>query len=369
MRRIIFVLSLLLSFFPAIAFANPSSSVSIEVDFPYGLDNYFGIRMYEKGVAGSVTPYDSQGFPLPAQVTVKNHSSSTLFQLKLNFKVDSPLNFKQEENDPSHWIIEKLKPQETASKIIYLQPPKQEELSGRSQTCFFYYSGDGLEGEKPFTLNGKTSLEIRNPRTGWMPYWVLLNGSVGLALLLFFGGYRRLFSQYTTAEIVTLAILISFEVACSVFSQILRTFGAPTLILNVAWAFYFWIFLVAAVRLIPKKGTVLIFIFGGTLVSGLLLWGLSPIFFLTYTVCAALVFELWFRLTGFGKTLFSALGSAMVFLIYPVAFFWFYVSPILYHYFYHWWYVQLWLAADLLTYVPAAWVGYFFTSRLMKAVR
>lgn len=366
----LFALLYLLILCAATPAAAAQSPLEIDFDFPYGKDTFLGIRMYEKGVVGSISKFSVHDFPVRGKIVVRNAGGVAVENAKLEFTLEEPLVFETQQAPPSGkwdgprrlvWEIPRLEPGAAADVLVHVIPPKAETLAEGETPLRLFYSGGGIKGEIPFRL--------RNPQNKWLPYLVIFNGSAVLALLLLFGGYRKLFARYTTAELVSLAILISFYVACSVVSQILRAFGAPSTVLHLAWSFYFFSFLLTAVRLVPKRGAALLFIYGGTLVSGLMLWGLSPIFILTYTICSGVAFEIWFRLTGFGKNLFSAVGAAVVFFVYPVSFFWFFIAPVLYHYFYHWWYIAFWLVLDIGVYVPAAALGWWFTNRLVKAVR
>lgn len=341
--------------------------LQIEIDFPHGQDSVFGVQMYEKGVIGPASINQDMEFPLPAKITVSNKTDRLISNLVMEFKIKEPLMFLVPEK--SIWEIKNLLPGENESILVQIKRPETKVLEKKTTECLLTYKGKGSQDKIPFSIEGSYPLKVLHRTTPWMTWLVTFSGLIGLLLLLLFGKYRGLFLTYSTAEIVTMAIFISFHVAGSVFTQILKTLGAPSLAVHFVWVIYFWLLLVGLIRLVPKKGTVLIFVFGSAVILNLLLWGFNPIQILTYTICSALSLEVWFRLTGFGRSLFSVIGASLIYVLYPVSFFWFFVAPVLYHHFYSLWYIQLWLVFNLVSYLSSSILGYLFATRLVKVVR
>jgi len=272
--------------------------------------------MYKKGVIGPAAKKGNMEFPPAAMITVTNTGSETINAFQLDLQIEEPLQFVTPENEKSPqeryrsgylWEIGKLEPGEKKQFKIYVKRPPKEILKEKETPKLLHFTGSGLLGKSTIEMKGNYAMKIRDPENRIVILLITFGGVTLLFLLLTFGKYQRLFSHFTTAEIVTMAIFISFYVAGAVFTQILKTVGFPSIAIHSIWVMYFWVLLITLLRLVPKKGTVLIFIFGHTIILDLLMWGFNPIHILTFTVGSAVSLEVWFRLTGFGKTLFSLL--------------------------------------------------------------
>lgn len=374
MRR--FLLLCLSIFFFVAAPAHSETPLEISVDFPAGKDSIFGVQMYEKGVIGPSASRPDMEFPLPATITFENRSGSDYKNLAVTLKIEEPLSFlipspvseAEETSRDILWETGSLSPDESKEITYFVKRPGQKELAQKEAEAKLSLIVKGTHAGEQFEIDRSYTLKIKDKSSPFLVWLITLSGSIGLILLIWLGRFRPFFARFTTAEIVTVAIFISFQVAGSIFTQILKTVGVPSIGIHTVWIFYYWILLLSLVRLVPKKGAVMLFVFGSAVILNMLLWGFNPVQILTYTICSALVLESWFMATGYGRTLFSAMGAGLLFVVYPTSFYWFFVAPVLYHHFYSGWYIQLWLVVNILTYVTAGWIGYSFSKRIVKVV-
>ncbi len=363
-----FFLFLFLIVLPFSLFAQPP--IEIEIDFPCERDSLFGVTMYHKGVIGPESPDSEVELPMPAKISLKNKTQKPIQNLNINLTIEAPLTFFNAQGGTSQeyvWELNTLAPEKTESIKVNIKRPPIDKIE--TQQATLHYSVQGFQEPNPIQLSGNYPITLHFSKKKWIPWAVLLAGPAALTLLLLLGNYRKLFSHYSTADIVTLAIFISFYVAGAIFTQVLKTLGAPSLIVHSAWFVYMFILLLGLIRLIPKKGVALIFIFGNAVILNTLLWGFNLINLLTFTVGSAVSLELWFRLTGYGRSFFSAFGSGLIFLIYPVSYYWFFTAPYLYHHYYSLWYIELWLLVNLINCGLGGVFGYLFSKRIVKVVR
>ncbi len=361
-----FFLLVLFLFTPFSLFAQ--NSVEINIDFPYGIDSMFGVTMYEKGVIGPAIKDAEMNFAMAAQITIKNKTDQPLDNLKIDFTLKNSLDLLNSNTDTPNqysWAIASLKPNESQSIKLSVKRPHQEKLTkNKAALEYSIYKEDST-----LLLEGDYSIKIAGPKNDLIPWATLLLGPTALLLLLIFGKYQKLFDTYSTAEIVTAAIFVSFYVAGSIFTQILKTLGTPSIAIHTIWVYYMFMLMLCLVRLVPKKGIVMIFLFSNAVILNTIMWGFNFIHIFTYTIGSAVILELWFYLTGYGRTRFSAIGSGLIFVVYPISFYWFFTAPNLYHHYYSLWYIQLWLSINFFSYLTAGWIGYWFANRIEKVIR
>lgn len=365
MFKKLLLLSLLL-LCPSLLWAQ--TPVEIEIDFPYGVDSMFGVTMYEKGVIGPSIRDAEMDFAMAAKITITNKSHKPLNPLQVDLKLNPPLlllNNNTETENQYLWNLPSLEPNKSQSIKISIQRPRQEKINKKTSSLE-YFVKDKNTG---LLLQGSYPIKISVPKNNLIPWITLFVGPIALFFLLIFGKYQKLFDTYSTAEIVTAAIFVSFYVAGSIFTQILKTLGTPSIAIHTIWIYYMFMLMLCLVRLVPKKGVVMIFLFSNAVILNTILYGFNFIHIFTYTIGSAVILELWFYLTGYGKTRFSAIGSGLIFVIYPISFYWFFVAPNLYHHYYSLWYIQLWLSINFLSYLTAGWIGYWFANRIEKVVR
>lgn len=175
-----------------------------------------------------------------------------------------------------------------------------------------------------------------------------------------------LLSSLSEAELKTISIFTSFYVLGSYFGGLIKIVGISPVTLMILSACYTWFLLLLLIRLVPKPGVVSMLMIIDYLLIGILIYGIDPIMLLTFVVPGALMLEIWFYFTGYGRSFLSAFGSSFVYLAFPIAFFWLVIVPNIYHFYYSAGFVVFWISVNALSYGLGAVLGFLGTNRLEK---
>jgi hypothetical protein len=179
---------------------------------------------------------------------------------------------------------------------------------------------------------------------------------------------KQLFKGFETSELVTLSVFTAFYVLGAFLSGFVKAVNLNSVLMQIVWAIYSWILILTLVRLVPKPGSVSILMILGSLLTGILIFGVDPLMLLTYTIPGALTLELWFAVSGYGRSFFSAFGAAVCYIFFPVAFFWFFVTSQIYHYFYSLPYILFWVGLNAFSYLIASILGYRVSRYFEKVI-
>lgn len=336
-----------------------ASDLKVEASFDFDSRQFLGVKMYEANTIGTQSVVGPSGMQLGVRFILTNQSGRSLSDVRVDINPPEFLGKPEQKSVPI------LAANESREIVFFVNYPSAKVIRGRelkSEISYHVSSGDQtIDGLLPFTL--------KNP--AFTPGALTLLGICLLltALLILLANRFQVMRHFTTTEIVTLAVMTAFYVASSLLAQVMRAMGFPVIFLHSFWALYFFIVLLVTVRLVPKVGSVATVKLAGTLLSCLMFYGLDFINLMTYTLPAILAFEVWFLMTGYGRSLFSAVGSAILFLIFPIGFFWFYVSPIIYHSFYAMWYIMVWMVFNAVTFTSGSLIGYFFSRHLVRVLK
>jgi len=372
-KKFLFILTFLLCFTPTLS-ADDTPSVSVDFQFPFDdQQSIFGINIYKNHIAGAGSVIGPEQDFLEASIVLKNLEDVSLTKVQVRLKVPGYLYLS--EKSKGEWgsdrkgEIEKQLGQFPAGgqktvSILFKKPKLKKGLSDS-----FHLEVLVGQGESQKQIDFSFPFEIKSPSFAL--------GALGLlGICLIFGGLLfllakrfQIFHRLTTTEIVSLAVFSAFYVVGSFILMMLRAFGIPTFFLQIFWGAYFFVIIILSVRFIPKVGTVAIVKIAGTLIGSVMFYGISPVMLLTHTIPAVLALELWFLLTGYGKSMRSCVGAGLVYLLVPSAFFWFYVSPLFYHHYYALWYAGFWLSINAVSFVLGGFLGYRVANRVVEVVK
>jgi len=339
-------------------------SVHITIDFPVSdiEDNRFAPPSYEKGVVGTDTFLVESRFSLKGKVQVQNLGPRPLGPLRLELEAGPHLGFVSNHQEPfvaskKIWDLGGLKPGQSSDFLFKVKRPSFKELSS-NRTASFLRARVVEEGPPAGIYALHFPVTIRKSMPGLGP-GVLIGLSLALFIALIAAVRRlRLFKRFQTTELVTLSVFVAFYVLGSFLSSFVKSIGISSLLMHFLWSIYSWVLLITLLRFVPKPGSVGILMILGALVTGILVFGVDALMLLTYTIPGALALELWFALSGYGRSLVSVLGSAVVHVLFPITFFWFITAPVIYHTYYSFWYVLFWLAINAVAYITGALLAY-----------
>jgi hypothetical protein len=358
-RRVSFLFRLLVLFPSA---ARAEGTIELEILFPLSevATDWLAPSVIQSNVIGAEHWLFKMNFPLKGRVRVKNAGEAARGALAVELEAGPGLEFLPaltgQEAARRTFQAGALGAGKTAVFDFELRRPSVYSIPAQGGRSFLRVRTLPERGEGEIK-SAVLVLELKNPFTP------LTTGALfALLLLLAFALFvfirrARLFSRFSTYELVTLAVFTAFYVLGSFLSGFIRSFGLSSVLMHVLWALYSWTLLLVLVRLVPKPGSVSALMILGALLTGLLIFGLDPLMLVGFTLPGALVLEIWFGASGYGRTLFSALGAGLCYSLCPVAFFWFFVTPAFYHIYYAPGFIWFWVATNLAVYLAASVAG------------
>jgi hypothetical protein len=210
---------------------------------------------------------------------------------------------------------------------------------------------------------------LENPPVFLGPLLLLLVSLAALVLLVVTVRTSGILTRLSNVDLATLSVLAAFLVLGTFIVPLLRSCGVPTVLLVAVGQLPVWLAVLAAVRLVPQPGAVGLLLFTYQIVQDLLFYGLSPLRLATETLPAVLALELWFALTGYGRSRWSALGAAPIYLLATEGLLYALVVPLFYHSYYALWYVTFTMALHGAIYLVWAELGYRTAGSVARVVR
>lgn len=355
--------------YPTHASVDPDPLVRLEVHFPVA--DFQKGSVYQQGVVGAAGYFGKEkDASLAAEVAVTNVSGEFLGPYRLEVTAGPHLEFvKQGGVDlgatKKIFTAQNLVPRGTQNFGFRIRNPSFHDLPGKRETTFLEFS---VLSEDADRVLGVSRFPVRIKKTSpWIALGVsVFVGLAALAFLIRLKVFQQMGKGFGKREAIFVVCFMLAYAGGSCLGFILQYLGLGDVALQVYWAVYAWVLLLVLLRLFPRPGILSFVMVVGSLVTGLVAFEIHPFMLITYTLPGALVLELYFARTGYGRTFGSSFGSGLCYAVFPNLFFWVFAAPSVYHSYYSLPFVLYWVLLTMITYCLGGIAGFWAANRIER---
>ncbi len=373
-RRVFFTAGACLLFFSHSAHASGDLDTPVRLEVQFPVADFQKGPVYQQGVMGAAGYFgEEKDAALAAEVVVTNVSGEFLGPYRLEVTAGPHLGFVTQGSadlgaTKKTFTAQNLAPRGAQRFGFRVRNPSFHDLPGKEAETFLEFS---VLSEDADRVLGASRFPVRIKKTS--PWAALaISAIIGLAAFAFLIRLKivqQMGAGFGKREAISVVCFTLAYVGGSCLGFVLQYLGMGDVALQVYWAVYAWTLLLVLLRLFPRPGILSFVMIIGSIAAGLIAFGIHPLMLITYTLPGALVLELYFARTGYGRTFGSSFGSGLCYAVFPSLFFWVFAAPSVYYSHYSLPYVLYWALLTLLTYCLGGTVGFYAANRIERYLR